>query len=105
MGAWGIGEAHDLDDVPDVREMLGDIKDKELQDELFSLFHIDPMLDKKIVLLSSGELRKFQLTKTLLSTPRVLIMDNPFIGLDAVTRTLLLDLLEHLSRKHVSCCY
>ena len=27
-------------------------------------------------------------------------MDNPFIGLDAVTRTLLLDLLEHLSRKH-----
>lgn len=92
--------SHDLDDVPDVREMLGDIKDKELQDELFSLFHIDPMLDKKIVLLSSGELRKFQLTKTLLSTPRVLIMDNPFIGLDAVTRTLLLDLLKHLSRKH-----
>lgn len=56
------------------------------------------MLDKKIILLSSGELRKFQLTKALLSAPRILIMDNPFIGLDAPTRELLSGLLEQLTR-------
>mgnify|MGYP003258167717 CR=1 FL=1 len=61
-------------------------------------FHIEPLLDKKIILLSSGELRKFQLTKTLLTAPRVLIMDNPFIGLDAPTRELLFSLLERLTR-------
>ena len=38
-----------------------------------------------MILLSSGELRKFQLVKALLTAPRVLIMDNPFIGLDAQT--------------------
>ena len=63
--------------------MLGEIKDEQLKNELFDLFRIEPLLDKKIILLSSGELRKFQLTKTLLTAPRVLIMDNPFIGLDA----------------------
>ena len=64
----------------------------------FELFRIEPLLDKKIILLSSGELRKFQLTKTLLTAPRVLIMDNPFIGLDAPTRELLFSLLERLTK-------
>lgn len=89
--------AHDQDDAPEVRHMLGEIKDEALKQELFDLFRIEPMLDKKIILLSSGELRKFQLTKTLLTAPRVLIMDNPFIGLDAPTRDLLFRLLERLT--------
>ena len=89
--------AHDQDEAPDVREMLGEIKDEQLQRELFELFRIEPLLDKKIILLSSGELRKFQLTKTLLTAPRVLIMDNPFIGLDAKTRDLLHELLQKLT--------
>lgn len=89
--------AHDQDDAPEVREMLGEVKDEALKQELFELFRIEPMLDKKILLLSSGELRKFQLTKTLLTAPRVLMMDNPFIGLDAPTRELLLQLLERLT--------
>lgn len=90
--------AHDQEDAPQVREMLGEIKDDNLKKELFELFRIEPMLDKKIILLSSGELRKFQLTKTLLTSPRVLIMDNPFIGLDAPTRKLLFTLLERLTK-------
>jgi molybdate transport system ATP-binding protein len=55
------------------------------------------MLDKKMVLLSSGEMRKFQLTKVLLTGSRILIIDNPFIGLDASTRSQLSDLLNHLT--------
>ncbi len=90
--------AHDQDDAPEVEEMLGEIKDENLCRELFDLFRIEPMLKKKIILLSSGELRKFQLTKTLLTAPRVLIMDNPFIGLDAPTRQLLFSLLERLTQ-------
>ena len=90
--------AHDQEDAPTVRARLGEIKAERLKEELFELFHIEPLLDKKIILLSSGELRKFQLTKTLLTAPRVLIMDNPFIGLDAPTRELLFSLLERLTR-------
>ena len=90
--------AHDQDDAPVVRDLLGTIKDDALKQQLFDLFRIEPMLEKKIILLSSGELRKFQLTKTLLTSPRILIMDNPFIGLDAATRDLLFQLLDELTR-------
>lgn len=90
--------AHDQEDTPLVSEMLGEVKNEALKQQLFELFRIEPMLDKKIILLSSGELRKFQLTKTLLTAPRILIMDNPFIGLDASTHELLFNLLEQLTR-------
>ena len=90
--------AHDQEDAPLVRDLLGEVKDESLRQQLFELFRIEPMLGKKVILLSSGELRKFQLTKTLLTAPRVLIMDNPFIGLDAATRELLYTVLEKLAQ-------
>lgn len=90
--------SQDLDDTPLVRDLLPDAADPEMKKTLYDLFGMDDMLDKHIILLSSGELRKFQLTKTLLSNPRVLIMDNPFIGLDAKTRDLLHSLLAELTR-------
>lgn len=89
---------HDQEEIPTVKDMLGEVKDELLMKDLFELFQIEPMLEKKIILLSSGELRKFQLTKALLTAPRVLIMDNPFIGLDVSARTLLLSLLERLTK-------
>ena len=70
-----------------------------LRDKLYEMFHLSTLLDKYIITLSSGELRKFQLTKTLLSGPRLLIMDNPFIGLDAQTREQLAGLLQTLIRE------
>ena len=70
---------------------------RALQQHIYSLFHMEHLLDKYIILLSSGELRKFKLASTLFAEPRVLIMDNPFIGLDAETRDQLKDLLKTLS--------
>lgn len=90
--------AHDLDETPLVRDLLPEATDSGLEKALYELFGMERMLDKHIILLSSGELRKFQLTKTLLSNPRVLIMDNPFIGLDAKTRDLLHTLLGELTK-------
>ena len=70
-----------------------------LQRHIYELFCLEPLLDKYIILLSSGELRKFKLASSLFSDPRVLIMDNPFIGLDAQTRDQLKELLTMLSRE------
>lgn len=88
--------SQDREDAPVVRDLLPECSNQALKDSLYGLFGIDAMLDKHVILLSSGELRKFQLTKTLLTNPRILIMDNPFIGLDAETRGLLHDLLAKL---------
>jgi molybdate transport system ATP-binding protein len=72
---------------------------RSLQRRLYQLFGIEKLLDKYVILLSSGELRKLKLTQTLLSAPRVLMMDNPFIGLDATTRDQLRDLLATVSQE------
>ena len=72
---------------------------RSLQSHLYQLFHIEHLMDKYLILMSSGELRKYQLTKALLTDPRVLIMDNPFIGLDAETRDQLKELLSLLARE------
>ena len=72
---------------------------RQLQSHLYRLFNIEHLMDKYLILMSSGELRKYQLTKALLTDPRVLIMDNPFIGLDAETRDQLKELLTALARE------
>lgn len=56
-----------------------------MRQKIYSMFHLDELLDKYLILLSSGELRKFKLATMLFAQPRVLILDNPFIGLDAAT--------------------
>ena len=58
-----------------------------------------PMVNgQPLISLSSGELRKYQLRRALASHPRLLIIDNPFIGLDNKARQQLHDTLEQLIR-------
>lgn len=96
---------HDIDEnTPTAGQLLEKTSElqhtnEDLRKHLYEMFQLEPLLDKYIITLSSGELRKFQLTRTLLSEPRVLIMDNPFIGLDAATRDQLKDLLETLIKE------
>ena len=90
--------SQDMEITPIVKNLLPSVEISDFTQKLYELFGVDDMLEKHIVLLSSGELRKFQIVKTLLSNPRVLIVDNPFIGLDMETRELLKDLFFQLIR-------
>ena len=72
---------------------------RAFQKHLYELFHLETLLDKYIILLSSGELRKFKLAASLFTHPKVLIMENPFIGLDAETRDQLKELLGMLAKE------
>ena len=81
----------------DKQEMHRELE--KVRKHLYEIFHLEQLLDKHVILLSSGELRKFQLTKTLLTNPRVLIMDNPFIGLDVNARRQLAEFLTLLTKE------
>ena len=70
-----------------------------LQQHIYELFHLDDLLDKYIILLSSGELRKYKLASSLFTKPKVLIMENPFIGLDKETRDQLKELMTMLAEE------
>lgn len=65
--------------------------------ELYDLLGMSPLLDRTVMVLSSGELRRYHLTNALLSAPKVLVLEAPFIGLDPQTRELLCSLMELVS--------
>ncbi|MFI3278374.1 MAG: ATP-binding cassette domain-containing protein [Rikenellaceae bacterium] len=89
----------DRDDQPIVKDVLPEGSNEELREMLFSLFGIEEMLHKEMILLSSGELRKLQLTRALLSDPPILILENPFIGLDANSRLQFQELLAKVTQR------
>ena len=71
-----------------------------LQNPLLDTFMMRDLLQKRMVLLSSGEMRRYQLFKYLIKRPRVLIVDNPFIGLDAPMRDQLSQFFRQLVQSH-----
>lgn len=58
-------------------------------------------MDKRIISLSSGELRRLILALAILNQPRILIIDNPFIGLDCQTREMLKAILKTLCETQI----
>jgi molybdate transport system ATP-binding protein len=51
-----------------------------------SLLGLEPLLERQVHLLSHGESRKVFLARLLVRNPRLLILDDPFTGLDAASR-------------------
>ncbi|MGM5630642.1 ATP-binding cassette domain-containing protein [Apibacter raozihei] len=85
------------EDIPTVKNILSKEPDQSWIQHLVTAFKIEDLNVKKINLLSSGELRKFLIVKSLSSKPKFLIMDNPFIGLDSYSRKVLRNVLENLT--------
>ena len=90
--------AHDLDETPLESRIICLSSILSMPNSSYKAFFRPESVASGNKSRTSGELRKFQQTKTLLSNPRVLIMDNPFIGLDAKTRDLLHTLLGELTK-------
>lgn len=88
----------ETDEVPTIEDILNEDAEAEDYDKVLSLFAMEELLSKKLIFLSSGELRKFLIIRTLLKHPRVLILDNPFIGLDASSRNVLVEMLRQMAK-------
>lgn len=69
--------------------------------ELINEMGIRYLLDEKLIQLSNGENKKLQLLNALLLRPEVLIMDQPFTGLDTATRKWLNEQVIRLKEKGV----
>ena len=82
---------------PTVGEVLGRAEGGAAA--LWKALGLEEHMEKAVNLLSSGELRRLQLARALNGRPEVLVIDNPYIGLDAGARELLTSLLEELGRQ------
>ena len=76
-----------------VQELTG-VDSKEKTEELLQLFRLEHVTDRYLSSFSKGMKQKAMILLALIQEARVLIVDEPFIGLDATTTIQLLRLLE-----------
>ncbi len=79
------------DEVQTVRDFL-----KTSDESIFNLLKINDLLDLNINKLSNGQTRKMYLAKALSRRPQLLILDNPFLGLDVEARQVLQGIINAL---------
>ncbi|HWJ29174.1 MAG TPA: ATP-binding cassette domain-containing protein [Flavisolibacter sp.] len=70
---------------------------EDIVDGLLGRFHLHHCKHKPLLQLSNGEQKKFQLIQALLQCPDVLILDQPFTGLDKEGRGELHQIIDHIS--------
>ncbi len=70
--------------------------DEERLLETSDLLGIRSLLERGITLLSTGEMRKILIARALMKSPKLLILDEPFDGLDEGSRASLSESIDHL---------
>ncbi len=78
------------------RDERGDKVFNTGQQNLIRRLGLEKIWEAPLIFLSSGELRKVQIGKHLMRIPKVLIIDNPYIGLDKPARSMLDEILAEL---------
>jgi ABC-2 type transport system ATP-binding protein len=71
---------------------------KSRAEEMLELFELDPVRGRKPWGLSGGERRRFQVARELMHDMELLFLDEPTVGLDALTRRRILTYLETRAR-------
>ena len=72
---------------------------KQNRDELIDLLDLSPLLDVPVRQLSLGQRMRCDLAASLLHAPRLLFLDEPTIGLDAVSKLAVRDFILDLNRR------
>jgi len=80
---------------PTVSDFLSE-NSKEKRQKVINLLQINYLLKRKILHLSNGEARKVLIAQALMQSPKLLIFDDPFCGLDNQSRGVLRNTINNL---------
>lgn len=90
---------YEVEWYPTVQELLQPCSDTAWVNWVVEVFKLEPLLLHRLITLSSGQLRRLLIAKALLEKPRMMVFDNPFIGLDQETRLLMEEVFALLAKQ------
>jgi ABC-2 type transport system ATP-binding protein len=73
--------------------------------ELLKKFDLDGYMDKKVEELSKGMAQKLQFITTIIHSPELLILDEPFSGLDPVNIELVKDIILEMKQQGITIIF
>lgn len=75
---------------------------KRRLEELLEELHLTPLAKKRAATLSGGERRRLEITRSLVTNPRLLLLDEPFANIDPLTIHDVKLMIRHLTSKNIS---
>ncbi|KAJ5112816.1 hypothetical protein N7532_000861 [Penicillium argentinense] len=81
-------------------EEKGTLRDEGLLQEVIADLRLGSLLDMPVANLSNGQTRRARIAKALLKKPELLLLDEPFMGLDPATVRSISELLFRLAQKN-----
>ncbi|SFE84699.1 ATP-binding cassette domain-containing protein [Thermophagus xiamenensis] len=96
------------EEAPTVEEYLTEQFQKAMVQSPWNLervigeFDLEPLLRKRLIMLSNGETKRLCLAAALLKNPRLLLLDNPLIGLDRVSRRKFDELFKKMAQSGIT---
>lgn len=94
---WDLPVIESFDLLRDIYSVHRDIY-KNNRDELVDLLDLSPLLDTPVRQLSLGQRMRCDLAASLLHSPKILYLDEPTIGLDAISKLAVRDFIRKLNR-------
>jgi len=102
FGAWRL---HRVAEVLDTLAVLSGVREKAARrrrvDEVLASVGLDGVADRKVKKLSGGMVRRLGVAQALVHEPRVLVVDEPTVGLDPEERLRFRRLMAELGRDRV----
>jgi molybdate transport system ATP-binding protein len=92
----------DSEDTITVQEELQPLIDAAPDMNWVEQLHLTHVLQEPLIQLSNGENKRLQLAKALFLDPAVLIMDNPFVGLDVEGRQTLHRIIDSIAASGIT---
>ena len=94
---WDIPAEDSFDLLKDIYKIPDDEYEKNKQ-ELVEILHLEEIIKSPVRQLSLGERMKCELVASLLHSPKILFLDEPTIGLDAISKVIVRDFIKKINK-------